>query len=891
MIFKYTNIFNEIDSESIAAAGGKGANLGEMTKAGFPVPPGFIINTDAFNDFINNYEGLEKLYNKLDKLKSDNLDEVRKTGILVRKTIENIYVPVKIEHEVSERLKLFGEKDFFAVRSSATAEDLPGASFAGQQDTFLNIRGIENILINIRKCWVSLFTDRAILYRIEKGFSHREVKLSAVIQQMIFPDTSGIMFTADPLSGHRNKISIDAGFGLGEALVSGLITPDLYKVNKKNFSIIKKDVNEKKLQIIPVPGGGTKAENLTKKQSTAQALTDEQIILLAKMGKKIEDHYGSPQDIEWCFEKDELFIVQSRPITSLFPVPEMTNQEKSLHVYISFGHFQVMTEPLPPMSHSIIKLFIPPGKKGYEGEYNPFILSAGGRLYFDLSPVLYRRIGRKILPKMLHSIDPLMAAAVLEVVGREDFLKGAVVSNYKSGIKTPGKWLLPIFIKSIKVTLWKDSTGRTEEIFNKLKNEINKIKHNLQTVSEGRARLIFGRESVEHILNTLIVVFPHIIPALLSIKRIHKMFPEDAMSDDIIALQRGLKGNVTTEMDLKTGDLADIIKESSGLFEILSESSNIKNTIQDLKNDDRYYRFNEEWMKFIELYGFRGVGEIDISRPRWKDDPSSIIKVIMGSMKDDTKGAHRRHYNKLEKEAEQAADRLMKFVNRGLLGKYRARKLKHLIKDYRNSLPLREHGKYFLMKLFGIVREVILETSEKLYAEKRIDKTNDVWFLDYNELIEAVSNPLEDIQTRIDIRKNEMGLFRDMTPPRVITSDGDIPVAKHNGEFPEGSLPGAGVSAGTVEGVARVLMDPHSEVLNPGEILVAPFTDPAWTPLFINASAVVIEVGGLMTHGSVIAREYGIPAVVSIDNATKLIRTGQKIRVNGDLGFVEVIEE
>ncbi len=890
MNYKYTQTFKDIDSTSLDIAGGKGANLGEMTKAGFPVPPGFIINTVAYTDFINSYPEMDLIYNKLKKLNSDDLDEVRKTGKLIRETIEKIDIPEKLKHEVGERLKEFGEDNFFAVRSSATAEDLPGASFAGQQDTFLNIRGFENILINIRKCWVSLFTDRAILYRMEKGFSHREVKLSAVIQKMVIPDTSGIMFTADPLSGHRNKISIDAGFGLGEALVSGLITPDFYKVSKSNFSIIEKEVNKQIIQIISNSDGGTRTETLGDTKSSAQVLDDKQIVRLAQIGKKIEDYYGSPQDIEWCFEGEELYIVQSRPITSLFPVPELIINDNSLHVYFSFGHFQVMTEPLPPMSHSIIKLFIPFGKKGYEGEYNPFILSAGGRLYIDLSPVLFRRIGRKIIPKILKSIDPLMAGAVLEVVERDEFLKGAGVSKYKSGIKTPLKWLLPIFIKALKVTLWKDSTGRTEEIFNKLNNEIDQIKYKFETASEGRDRLIAGRESVENILRMLTVVFPHIIPAFISIKRIHKMFPGDAMSDDIIALQRGLKGNVTTAMDLETGDLADIIKESPGLFEILSESSNIKNTIQDLKSDDRYDRFNKEWMEFIKLYGFRGVGEIDISRPRWKDDPSSIIKVIMGSMKDDAKGAHRRHYNNLTKEAEQAGDRLIKFVNKGLFGKYRARKLKHLIKDYRNSLPLREHGKYFLMKLFGIVREIIIDLADKLYVEKRIENREDIWFLDYNELIGAVSNPGENVRTRIEIRKKEMELYRVMTPPRVITSEGEIPVAKYKGEFPEGSLPGAGVSAGTVEGIARVLMDPHSEVLNPGEILVAPFTDPAWTPLFINASAVVIEVGGLMTHGSVIAREYGIPAVVSIENVTTKIKTGQKIRVNGDLGYVEILE-
>ena len=885
----YTQTFKDIDSGSLGLAGGKGANLGEMIKAGFPVPPGFIINTSAYNDFINSYSDMEEHYNNLEKLKSDELDEVRKVGSIIRETLEKIDIPEKLENELSERLTEFGEDNFFAVRSSATAEDLPGASFAGQQDTFLNIKGLENILINIRKCWVSLFTDRAILYRIEKGFSHRDVKLSAVIQQMVFPDSSGIMFTADPLSGHRNRISIDAGFGLGEALVSGLITPDLYKVNKSDFSIIKKDINEKKLRIISVSEGGTKTEILTKNQSTVQTLTDEQIIRLAEMGKKIEDHYGSPQDIEWCFEKDELFIVQSRPITSLFPVPKMVNKDESLHVYFSFGHFQVMTEPLPPMSHSIIKLFLPPGKNGYEGEYNPYILSAGGRLYFDLSPVLFRRIGRKIIPKMLQSIDPLMASAVLEIVERDEFLNGAGVSKYKSGLKTPVKWLLPIFLKGLKVTLWKDSSGRTEEIFDYLSNQINKIKHNLETIPNGMDRLLVGRVAVENILNTLIIVFPHIIPALISIKKIHKMFPGEIMAEEIIALQRGLKGNVTTEMDLKTGDLADIIKESPGLFEILSESSNITTTLLDLESKNEYKIFIREWKNFMELYGFRGIGEIDISRPRWKEDPFSIIKVIMGSIKDDTSGTHRTHYNNLAKEAENAAERLLSSVKNGMFGNYRVKKLKHLIKDYRNSLPLREHGKYFLMKLFGIIRELIIEEAKILLANNRIDELDDVWFFDYNELINVISNSSEDLKTRIHIRKKEMEIFRKMTPPRVITSDGEIPVAKHKGEFPEGSLPGAGVSAGTVEGVARVLMDPHSEVLNPGEILVAPFTDPAWTPLFINAAAVVIEVGGLMTHGSVIAREYGIPAVVSIENATKLIKTGQKIRVNGDLGYVEIM--
>ena len=890
MIFKYTNAFKEINAKNLETAGGKGANLGEMTMTGFPVPPGFVINTKAYDEFINSISDVEELYANLESMESAEIEKVRAFGLEFREALENMQIPKFLENEVSERLKDFGENNYFAVRSSATAEDLPGASFAGQQDTFLNIKGLENVLLYIKKCWVSLFTDRAILYRIEKGFSHRDVKLSAVIQRMVFPDTSGIMFTADPLSGHRNKISIDAGFGLGEALVSGLITPDLYKVDKSDFSILKKEVNGKELRIISIPEGGTKTEKLAKSKSTSQALTDEQIIRLAKMGKRIEDHYGSPQDIEWCFEDDNLFIVQSRPITSLFPVPEMIKKEKNLHLFMSVGHFQVMTEVMPPMSQSVLKLFFPAGKEGKSGEYNPFILSAGGRVYADLSPILFRIAGRKILPKLLKSIDPLIAGAVSEVVNRDEFLTGAKASRYKSGLKTPLKWLLPIFLKGLTVNYFIDSTGRTEGRFMFLTSKINIIKNNLKTSSTGRDRLLVGRDALENIAKTLIIIFPYILPALISTKKIHKMFPGDTHADDILALQRGLKGNVTTEMDLEIGDLADIIKGSPGLFKILSESTNIKATLMDLENENEYKSFNIEWKKFMDFYGFRGVGEIDISRPRWQDDPSSIFKVIMGSMKGDSSGSHREHYNKLIKEADRAAERLVDSVKYGFFGGYREKKLKRLINNYRNSLPLREHGKYFLMKLFGIIRELIIAEAEILLSDNRIDEIDDVWFLDYNELIETVSNPSEDIKTRINIRKKEMDFYRGMLPPRVITSDGEIPVAKHKGDFPDGALPGAGVSAGVVEGVARVLTDPHSEILHQGEILVAPFTDPAWTPLFINAAAVVIEVGGLMTHGSVIAREYGIPAVVSIDNATKLIKSGQKIRVNGNLGYVEVIE-
>ena len=873
MSSKYIKSFKEVGSDDIPLSGGKGANLGEMYRAGFPVPRGFIITTRAYDLFMNDYNDGNAYLHDLKYMKSDQLREIGKIAGLLRSDIEKRDVPEQLILDIKDYLLSNGNNESYAIRSSATAEDLPGASFAGQQDTYLNIQGLDNILKSIRKCWASLYTDRAMIYRIEKKFSHTNVKLSVVVQKMIFPESSGIMFTADPISGHRNRISIDAGYGLGEALVSGLITPNLYKVNKEHLLIESIDVNPKDIQIISTPEGGTVSKKLNKAKSLSQVLNREQIVELAAMGKKIESHYGSPQDIEWCFNKGELFIVQSRPITTLFPIPRNKKNDKSLHIYISLGHIQVMTEAMSPMGHSMIKLFLPFGKKGFKGEYNPLVHSIGGRLYADFSPLLYNKLLRRKIVQNIKNVDPLISAALENVIRSEDFLDGAASFRNKVRLKAIGKTILPVLLGALKVLVMKNSQGRAEERYNYFNNHILQIRTMMKDSQSSVDRLLIGRSAVESIIKTFISIFSYFLPAFIAGKRIQKMVSGTSSHEDIVSLQRGLKGNVTTEMDLKIGDLADIIRESPGLYEILYQSSDLNKTIGQLADNKRFTRFTDEWKRFIENYGFRGVSEFDISRPRWRENPSSIFQVILGSMKEET------------------SLRLCKTVNYGFGGNRRAVKMKKLIELYRNSLPLREHVKFFLMKLFGIVRDEITNEAKLLVTANRINQIDDIWFLDYNELIEAISMNDINLKSRISIRKKEMDQFKDMKPPRVMTSTGEIPVGTIKGAFPEGSLPGAGVSAGIIEGTARVLMDPHSEVLQKGEILVAPFTDPAWTPLFINASAVVIEVGGLMTHGSVIAREYGIPAVVSIENATKKIHTGQKIRVNGDAGYVELIEK
>lgn len=331
---KYILFFDEIDKNDNSQTGGKGANLGALTKGGFLVPDGFCVTTEAYKDFLKQNNLLDFIAEIIKHATPDNIVLI---GKQIREKLKNSEIPDVLTREITIAIYKIGVKNYYAVRSSATAEDLEFASFAGQQDTYLNIKGVDLLLNAVRDCWASLFTDRAILYRIQNNIAHEKVHMSVVIQQMVWPEISGIMFTADPVSGHRGIISIDASYGLGEALVSGLVSPDIYQFRKDSWQIDSKVIGHKKLVILPNKGGGTTKEKITGEKSISQVMKDSQIINLAKLGMKIEKYYGTPQDIEWCIEKDALYIVQSRPITSLFPLPEPLPKDNSLHAYISFN--------------------------------------------------------------------------------------------------------------------------------------------------------------------------------------------------------------------------------------------------------------------------------------------------------------------------------------------------------------------------------------------------------------------------------------------------------------------------------------------------------------------------------------------------------------------------
>src|SRR5579859_7553328 len=401
--------FDDIGQPQVAVVGGKGANLGELARIeGLRVPAGFCVTTDAFQRIMAQAPSIDNRLDRLSRLKPDDRAAIRALSAEIRQSIEGIPLPDDLAAAITRSLARLGEQAAYAVRSSATAEDSPEASFAGQQDTYLNVVGPEAILQHISRCWASLFTERAVTYRLRNGLDQRKVQMAVVVQRMVFAQAAGVLFTADPVTGNRKVASVEASFGLGEALVSGLVNADVYKA--RDGQVIARTIGAKQLAIYAAPEGGTQAQAIEPERQEQPALTDAQVVRLAQLGRRIEAHFGSPQDIEWCLVDDDFQIVQSRPITTLFPIPAAGDQEN--HVYVSVGHGQMMTDAMKPLGLSMWQLTA--ARPMFE---------AGGRLFVDVTQGLASPASRAGLLEVLGRGDPLIRDALQTILHRGDFIR------------------------------------------------------------------------------------------------------------------------------------------------------------------------------------------------------------------------------------------------------------------------------------------------------------------------------------------------------------------------------------------------------------------------------------------------------------------------------------
>lgn len=872
----------------LAVAGGKAVGLHALLGAGLPVPGGFCVTTTAFMQACTGDPALAGALAELDACAADDLPAIRGLAARLRAMVVELPLPDGIAAAVGAAFRATGEAHAYAVRSSASAEDLEDASFAGLQDTYLHVRGEAGVIDRVRACWASLFTDRAVVYRRHHAIPGAQAAMAVVVQRMIDAEAAGVIFSADPTTGHRGVAVIEAVWGLGESLVSGRALADVVRVRRQDGAILERRIADKRREIVGVVGGGTVEQDVPEDRRGAAILDDAEVRVLCELAGRAEVLRGMPQDLEWARADGQLWLLQSRAITTLFPRPEVHDGRR--HVFMSFGHIQVNTAALTPFGISVLQLVIPFMR---EGGVSRMTWPAGGRMYVDLTPALQRAPLRWILPAALSIMHRPSAERLRILMARPDVIAAARATR-PSMIAVVG-FVAPIFARAVRrfamnparmrtmlvayfesmvarqvarAAAARDTAARLRVLQDELADEF------LDICTRGAAPLIFAVAVGDRVLRCMCA---RLVP--------------DAAPD---ALVRGLEGNVTTEMDLELGDLADHCRDMPELAAAI-RGEEPAGAVARLRGRPGAAGFFVAWDHFLARHGGRCAGEIDAGTPRWRDRPEMLLRALAGLL-DRPPGAHRVQHEAMRREAERVGAAMEAAASRGLFGWLWAPVVRGIIRRVRTAQALREHHKFALIELFALVHGAGLEVGTMLVADGAATTVDDVFLLTLGEVIAAADahargESLAGLGGLIEQRRVTQARDALRTPPSIMTDEGETPPLPAPAAAPPGTLVGVGVSSGVIEGRARVIRDPGSETLAAGEILVAPFTDPGWTPLFMHASALVMEVGGLMTHGSVVAREMGIPAVVAIEGVTRTIVSGRRIRVDGDRGWVTILED
>jgi pyruvate,water dikinase len=832
-----------IDRNDIADAGAKAANLGTLMRIdGIRVPGGFCVTTAAFDRALAETPSIADRLDQLAHLNPNDREAIGTVGVRIRQAIENVAIPGDVVSAIGESLQRFGEQGAFAVRSSATAEDLPGASFAGQHDSYLNVVGASAILRSVRRCWASLFSERAVTYRRRIGFDDRNLQMAVVVQQMVAAEVAGVLFTADPVTSNRRLAIVEATQGLGEALVSGLVTGDVYRV--------RDDV----------------LVDATVEQPARPTLTEAQVIHLVQLGRRVEAHFGRPQDLEWCLVGDDFSFVQSRPITTLFPVPERDDDDN--HVYVSVGHQQMMTDAMKPLGLSFWQMTTPAP-----------MAEAGGRLFVDVTRRLASPSSRAGFLELVGKSDPLTADALQTVLERDGFLRS--LPDEQSPGPLFGGAPAPIETDPVIVT----------ELIEGSEASVAAAERDIQTLS-GTALLDFIRADLQELKRILFdpqshQVFMSAMEATWWLnERLETWLGEKNAAD---TLTQSVPHNVTSEMGLALLDVADVIRPHPDVVAFLQhvEDDGFLDELPELAGGQEARDAITAW---LGKYGMRCAGEIDITRPRWSERPATLVPLILGNIKNFERGAAGRRFEQGRQEAATLERELLERVRALPDGARKAEETKQMIDRVRTFIGYREYPKYGMVGRYFVYKRALLAEAERLVQAGALREREDIFYLTFQGLDDVVRTHRVDSHL-LGRRKDAFRSYQALTPPRALTSDGEaIAGTYRRDDVPAGALIGLPVSTGTVEGRARVVTDMARAELEAGDILVTRYTDPSWTPLFLTTAGLVTEVGGLMTHGAVIAREYGLPAVVGVEQATRLVRDGQRIRVDGAAGYVELLE-
>ena len=834
-------------SATLETVGGKGMSLSRMIRAGFPVPDGFHITTDAYRQFVAANDLQPKILAALQMVDVTLPATLETAARTIGEIFEHSFMPAEVSDAIVDSYQALKDQHaVVAVRSSATAEDLPEASFAGQQETYLNIHGIDEVLDAVQNCWASLWTARAIAYRIQNKIDQTTLALAVVVQRLVFADAAGILFTANPISGARDEILINAAWGLGEAVVSGAVTPDTVTVSKPKGRVIRRETAEKLVMTVRTDLG-TVEMPVPDSKKNREVLSNAQANVLARYGQEIESLYGMPMDIEWALANGEFAIVQARPITSL---PEALEWKlphpKAVLARGSFAEF--VPEPISPL---FATLAVPIAQRstmklmngiGVTGDDNYLFAVLNDYVYVGF--VFTPRLTWQMLKASFLMLGPIMRTARQRAItAREEFLE------------TIQKWQVrePAMLTPLELL------DGVREIFTETAEYYNMAQSG--TIPTAMMREFF-------------------------FARFYNAFVKRRSDPEACIFVFGAE-NHAVRSEKALFDLAVWVKERPELAEYLTRTPAAEFCAA-LRHEPRpvpsLEEFSARFDSYLHQFG-HALYDLDFAKPTPAEAPEALVETLKVYLAGKN-NPYERQRAALERR-EQAAETITRRLD-PLRRKYFVK----LLKLAQDTAPLREDSIADMGLGHPQIRRMLGELGKRLAAGGAIASADDIYWLEAQE-VDAMATHLErgealkQYTSAVEKRKAKWEAMRHITPPTTLPKVSWMTRFFPSNEGTGNDIKGFAASAGKVTARACVMLGPEDfSKMEPGDVIVAGITTPAWTPLFARASAIVTDIGGPLSHSSIVAREYGIPAVLATGVATRRVKDGQMITVDGGAGIV-----
>ncbi|MCZ4650568.1 PEP-utilizing enzyme [Gordonia amicalis] len=883
-----------------ALVGGKGANLAELVAAGFDVPGGFVVSTEAYRAALESAGVTDRIVSLVDGIDYDNIAQLDQVTTEIRQVIEAVEIPAAMREQVAQAYSALGDDVRVAVRSSGTAEDTADASFAGLHDTLLEIVGVEDVLDAVRDCWASMWTARAVSYRKSNGFDHATASIAVVVQTMVPSELSGVMFTANPLSARTDELVINASYGLGEAIVSGIVTPDEYVVSGVDLSLRRTHIGDKALTIsVRAAGSGTETKDTPEADRSRRALSDEQIAELAALGREVQRHYdGLPQDIEWGYAGGKFYLLQARPITGVdFTWDECVDDwqlvpEDDDALWTFKYSEQYWTGGITPLFYSVR------ARESHEGIMRMTEL-AGFR---DL---VNKRTYKYKFGTAYYSVDwdePFQRYALPRSVregGSFNIPEDIRVKTLSEPLDVKRWFRMICSINSSPTSAfynWKKNARRfiftPEEIdkanglpdaeLRKLSDDaLHRYERNLQ---EQAIRFMDSLWVGTHVQNLMVFgAFGQMVAKYY--KGTNALIGQELMS--------GLPTNLQSQETHEFFRLSELIRNSAELRRIFDENPGPQ-FFTALEDSAEGREFLEQYRAFMAEHGHRGHADRDICFTRRADDANIDYEAFRMYLQVENPTTPAEQEQRVIAKREAAFGEVMEFIGQSRFGKIAQQVFKFLYDEVIDFLVLREDWRHYIDRITFAKRKAFLEVGRRAVERGLLETVEDAFFLSENELFALLAGgqPERLVRAKISGRRKAFDKMnsRMFTPPMLLR--GNDPVPEESDDVEGGSqFTGIGTSGGVIEGVARV-MPSMSQIaeLQPGEILVCNATDPGWAPVFSIIGGLIIETGGMLAHGSCLSREHGIPAVQLV-GGMRLIPNGARVRINGTTGQVDILAD